>query len=69
MLNTAPRFAHVVVSATGRMALMRTIAPQAFVDYKLWLAEQAVDRPAQKRQRDRHQAAIVQELLDVGLLV
>jgi len=69
VLTTAPRFEHVVVSATGRMALMRTIAPQAFIDFKLWLAEKAADRPESKRRRDRHQAAIVQELLDAGLLV
>ena len=68
VLTTAPRFEHVVVSATGRMALMRTIAPQAFIDFKRWLAEHAVDRPEPKRRRDRHQASIVQELLDVGLL-
>ncbi len=68
VLTTASRFEHVVVSATGRMALMRTIAPRAFVDFKLWLAEKAEDRPVPKRQRDRRQAAIVQELLDAGLL-
>lgn len=69
VLTTAPRFEHVVVSATGRMSLMRTIVPQAFVDFKLWLAEKAVARPELKRRRDRRQAAIVQELLDAGLLV
>ncbi len=69
VLTTAQRFEHIVVSATGRMALMRTIAPQAFVDFKLWLAENATNRPEPKRRRDRHQAAIVQELLDAGLLV
>ena len=68
VLTTAPRFEHVVVSATGRMALMRTIAPQVFIDFKLWLAKKAVDRPEQKRRRDQRQAAIVQELLDAGLL-
>ncbi len=69
VLTTAPRFEHVVVSATGRMSLMRTIVPQAFVDFKLWLAEKAVGRPELKRRRDRRQAAIVQELLDAGLLI
>jgi hypothetical protein len=68
VLTTAPRFEHMVVSATGRMALMRTIAPQTFVDFKLWLAEKAPERPELKRRRDRHQAAIVKELLDTGLL-
>jgi hypothetical protein len=69
ILTTAPRFEHVVVSATGRMALMRTIAPQAFIDFKQWLAEKAADRPASKRRRDQHQALIVQALLDTGLLL
>lgn len=69
LLTTAPRFEHVVVSATGRMALMRTIAPQAFVEFKLWLAESAPGRPVQKRRRDRQQANIVQDLLDSGLLL
>lgn len=68
VLTEAPRFEHIVVSATGRMALMRTIAPRAFIDFKHWLAESAADRPEPKRRRDRHQAAIVQEFLDVGIL-
>ena len=69
VLTNAPRFEHVVISATGRMTLMRTIAPEAFVEFKRWMAEKAPHRPAPKRQRDRRQAAIVQALLDEGLLV
>lgn len=69
VLTTAPRFEHIVISTTGRMALMRTIAPRTFIEFKLWLAENSAGRPAQKRRRDRHQAAIVQELLDSGLLL
>ncbi len=69
VLTTAPRFDHVVVSATGRMALMRTIAPQAFVAFKHWLANKAPNRPETKKRRDRNQAIIVQELLDAGLLM
>lgn len=69
VLTNAPRFDYVVISATGRMALMRTIAPEAFVEFKRWLAEKAPQRPESKRQRDRRQAAIVQALLDEGLLV
>ena len=69
VLTNAPRFEHVVVSATGRMALMRTVAPQAFVEFKRWLAEKASTRPELKRRRDRRQAAIVQELLDSGSLL
>lgn len=68
VLTNAPRFEHVVVSATGRMALMRTIAPQAFVEFKRWLADKAPNRPEMKRRRDRLQADIVDELLKAGLL-
>lgn len=69
VLTTAPRFEHALVSTTGRMAPMRTEAPQTFIEFKLWMAEYAVDRPDMKRRRDRRQAAIVQELLDKRLLI
>lgn len=69
VLTNAPRFEHVVISATGRMTLMRTIVPEAFVEFKRWMAEKAPQRPEPKRRRDRRQAAIVQTLLDEGLLV
>jgi hypothetical protein len=69
VLTNAPRFEHVVISATGRMALLRTISPEAFVEFKRWMAEKAPQRPEPKRQRDRRQADIVQTLLDEGLLV
>ena len=69
MLTNAPRFEHVVISATGRMTMMRTIVPEAFVEFKRWMAEKAPQRPEPKRRRDRRQADIVQKLLDEGLLV
>lgn len=59
----------MVVSATGQMAMMRTIAPEIFCEFKRWMADKAQDRPEPKRRRDKHQAAIVQELLDQGLLL
>ncbi len=68
VLTEAAPFEHVVVSATGRMALMRTIHPRAFVDFKRWMADSAPGRPALKRRRDRSQAELVQQLLDEGLL-
>ena len=67
-LTSAPRFEHLEVSATGRMALMRTIAPEAFVEFKRWMAEKAQQRPEAKRRRDRRQADIVQAMLEDGLL-
>ncbi len=69
VLTNAPRFEHVVVSATGRMTLMRTIAPETFVEFKRWMAAKAPNRPPAKRQRDLLQAGIVQGLLDGRLLL
>lgn len=69
VLTNAPRFEHVVISATGRMTLMRTIAPETFVQFKRWMAQKAPHRPEPKRRRDQRQADIVQVLLDDGLLV
>ena len=67
--TSAPRFEHAVISVNGRMAQMRTVAPSAFVEFKLWMAESAPQREAAKRRRDRLQADIVQELLEQKLLV
>jgi hypothetical protein len=69
VLTSAPRFEHAVVSATGRMAWMSTIAPATFVEFKRWMAQDAPHREEAKRRRDRLQAGIVQELLDQGLLL
>lgn len=69
VLTNAPRFDHVVISATGRMTLMRTIAPESFVEFKRWMAKKALNRPEAKRRRDLLQADIVQKLLDEGLLL
>lgn len=51
------------------MALMRTIAPQSFVEFKRWMATQVPQRLESKRRRDLRQADIVQALLDDGLLM
>ena len=68
VLTNAPRFEHVVVSSTGRMALMRTVAPAIFVEFKRWMATQAKGRPKARQTRDGRQADIVQVLLDGGIL-
>ena len=47
---------------------MRTVDPQTFVEFKQWMAKQAQNREPVKRRRDLHQAKIVQELMDSGLL-
>lgn len=68
VLTNAPRFEHLVISATGRMALMRTVDPAVFVNFKRWMADKAQNRPEIKRRRDVRQADIVDHLLKEGLL-
>lgn len=67
-LTDAPKFEHMVISTTGHMALMRTVSPDTFVEFKRWMSG-LQDRPAVKKQRDLKQAAIVQTLLDNHLLI
>lgn len=62
VLTEAPRLEQPIIGTTGRMALMRTIAPQIFVDFKYWLSAQG-SREALKRSRDLHQARIVEHLM------
>lgn len=69
VLTNAPRFDHVVISATGRMTLMRTIAPESFVEFKRWMVAKVPQRLESKRRRDQRQADIVQALMDEGLLM
>ena len=67
VLTEAPLFEHIVIGATGRMALMRTISPKVFVSFKQWLAVQP-NRDVLKRGRDQYQAQTVQALMDEELL-
>ena len=50
------------------MTLMRTIAPESFVELKRWMAAKVPQRAESKRQRDLRQTDIVQAMLDEGLL-
>jgi hypothetical protein len=68
LLAQSPAFVHPVISATGKMATMRTVDPQTFVEFKRWMAEYAQHREPVKRRRDLHQANIVQALLTEGLV-
>jgi hypothetical protein len=61
-LNT-PSFEAVIVDRNGRMAMMRTIQPKVFVEFKHWMSN-LLDREPIKRQRDAAQAKAVQDLLD-----
>lgn len=67
VFTTAPVFEHPVIDVNGRMAMMRTIAPRSFVEFKRWLAVRP-DRDALKKRRDAHQADIVESLLQEHLL-
>ena len=67
LLTNTPVFEQVVVGNTGSMAVMRTVDPRTFVEFKRWMAKQRT-RPAPRRQRDARQADIVQALLDEALL-
>lgn len=69
VLTNAPRFTHPVIAATGQMAVMNTIAPAAFVEFKRWMATSAPGRPEPKRRRDQRQADIVAALTAQGLLL
>ena len=68
VLTQSPLFIHPVISATGRLATMRTVDPRTFVAFKRWMAEHAQNREPLKRRRDLRQAQIVQELLYEGLV-
>ncbi len=68
VLTEAPPLEHLVISVTGRMARMRTVAPQSFVDFKRWLGKKAPNRAEAKRRRDLRQADIVESLITEGLL-
>lgn len=68
VLTSTPLFEHLVISATGRMALMRTVDPAVFASFKRWMADNAKHRPDTKRRRDVRQAEIVETLLKENLL-
>ena len=62
-LLSGPRFSAIVVSSSGHMARMNTIAPRAFSQFKRWMGAQP-DRDRMKRDRDLLQADLVEELLE-----
>lgn len=69
ILASTPKFERVVVATTGKMARMSTIAPEAFIDYKTWMAKEAENRDPRMSRRDQLQADIVRILIDQGLLL
>jgi hypothetical protein len=68
VLNQSPLFVHPVISATGKLATMRTVDPKTFMEFKRWMAEHSQNREPLKRRRDLLQAQIVQDLLEQGLV-
>lgn len=58
LLLDGPRFSSMVVSTSGHMARMTTIAPSLFASFKRWMAGSA-DRDPVKRDRDLLQAELV----------
>jgi hypothetical protein len=62
VLLSGPRFSQMIVSTSGHMARMQTIAPAMFVKFKRWMGTLA-EREPQKRTRDLLQADIVEQLL------
>lgn len=67
-MTNAPRCSHLVIAATGAMAMRHTIAPAAVVGFKRWKAESAPERPQPKRRGVARQAHIVSGLLAQGWL-
>lgn len=65
VLLNGPRFSQMIVSYSGHMARMNTIAPGAFVKFKRWLAG-SPDR-AVKRSRDAMQAEVIEKLIEERL--
>jgi hypothetical protein len=65
----APRFEQVIIGHSGAMAIMRTVDPDAFVEFKTWMSIQDDDDRAEiKKRRDSLQAVAVQKLINEGRL-
>lgn len=65
-MTSGQKFSQMVVSATGEMAMMRTLHPLDFIQLKTELS-QRVGRDPLKAPKDRLQAATVQKLWDLYL--
>lgn len=62
-LLDGPRFSSMVVSTSGHMARMTTVAPALFARFKRWMAERP-DRDPVKRSRDLLQAEMVEKFAE-----
>ena len=66
VLLDSPPFSSVIVASNGKMARMNTIHPLAFARFKRWMSALA-NRDPKKKQRDRLQAEIVEEIVATHL--
>lgn len=62
-----PRLEEIVIGTDGTMAIIQTIDPAVFVEFKQWMSG-IKEREPMKRRRDARQALVVQTLLDEGRL-
>ncbi len=62
ILLNSPKFSSMIISTSGHMARMNTIAPKTFIDFKRWMGERP-DRDPLKKSRDILQADLVEELV------
>jgi len=61
-LMNAPRFNQVAIGDDGYPVFISCVDPRAFALYKRWLAEDASNRDAVKKRRDRQQAIAVAKI-------
>lgn len=61
VLLSGQRFSTMIVSSSGHMARMETLAPLEFVKFKRWMAKQS-ERDPRKKSRDQLQADLVEQL-------
>jgi len=68
LLAQSPLFSQPVISSTGKIAVMNTIDPQTFVDFKRSMS-MLENREFGRRKCDALQADVVQEMLQSKMLV
>jgi hypothetical protein len=62
-----PSYGQTVISSTGKMATMRVLPPEAYIDYYIALASRE-SRAPEDRSRDLAQGMVVREMLDAKML-
>lgn len=62
-LLDAPKFKSTIVSSKGNIAVMTTVSPRTFVDFKEWLGQVDTREPI-KKSRDLKQALVVRQMIN-----